>query len=363
MEELNKKVIWNAVSAYFLVLVSLTFLVSKQKHLNHDFVKSHVKSAFALHALIWIILFIMSYGFFESIHVLTYSLNTIITAILMLITFSGILYGMFKANKGQTVTIGEMFHHASSGKQYLTKNKSENIQEEQAIIMILAHIPFLGYIVGTRHKEIPHMRDVLQLNFLVTLLACALFIFGYTSLANIIMLVYIIWSVAQSISLATQWVIVTFGIDAIPTVEEKYILQKTVLRYVLNTFNRKVFVPFNTIHQQKKEQREKDEQESEKNMKSPYSFKIKNLVILIALFIGCSVYFGWDSRVLILFLFPFTYLFWHSDRKAYKMPYIYDIYALISWILYKISHIFSTAKKLKNTNIHEKIVIWEEQKK
>jgi len=262
----------------------------------------------------------MSYGFFESIYVLTYSLNTIITAVLMLLTFSGILYGMFKANKGQTVTIGEMFHHASSGKQY-------------------------------------------QLNFLVTLLAFALFIFGYSSLANIVMLVYIIWSVAQSISLMTQWVIVSFGIDALPTVEEKYILQKTVLRYVLNTFHRKVFVPFDTIHQQKKEQREKDEQESEKNMKSPYSYKIKNLIVLIALFIGSSVYFGWDSRVLILFLFPFTYLFWYSDRKAYKMPYIYDIYALISLILYKITHIFSTAKKLKNTNIHESIVMWEEEKK
>jgi len=97
-----------------------------------------------------------------------------------------------------------MFHHASSGKQYLTKNKSDNIEEQQATIMILSHIPFFGYIVGTRHSEIPHMRDVLQLNFLVTLIACILFIFGYTSLANIIMLAYIIWSAAQSISLMTQ---------------------------------------------------------------------------------------------------------------------------------------------------------------
>lgn len=363
MQELNKKVIWNAVSAYFLVLVSLTFLVSKQKYLNHDFVKSHVKSAFSLHCILFIVWFTMSYNFFGSISIFTYSLNTIITAILMLLIFTGVLYGMFKANKGQTVSLWEMFHHASSGKQYLIKNKSENIQEQQATIMILSHIPFFGYIIGTRHKKIPHMRDVLQLNFLITLLACILFIFGYTSLANIIMLAYIIWSVAQSISLMTQWIIVSFGIDIIPTIEEKYILQKTILRYVLNTFNKKVFIPFSTIHQQKIQERITDEQESEKNMKSKHSYKIKNIAVLIILFIGSSLYFGWDSRVLILFLFPFSYLFGYSDRKAYKMPYIYDMYAISIGIIYKISHIFSTAKKLKNTNIQEKIVIQEEQKK
>jgi hypothetical protein len=96
-----------------------------------------------------------------------------------------------------------MFHHASSGKSFVTKNKSENIQESDGVIMILSHIPFLGFIVGTRNRDMPHMRDVLQLNFIVTLFAALILIAGYTSLANIVMLAYIIWSVAQCISIVT----------------------------------------------------------------------------------------------------------------------------------------------------------------
>lgn len=358
MQELNKKVIWNAVSAYFLVFVSLTFLISKKPYLNHDFVKSHVKSAFILHLLLLVIWFVMSYGFFEGINILTYSVNTIITAILMLIVFSGILYGMLKAHKWETVTLGEMFHHASSWKKYITKNKSENIEESQAVIIILSHIPFLGFIIGTRNRDISHMRDVLQLNFLVTLLAVIMLIFGYMTLANLSMLVYIIWSVAQSISLITQGSIVSIGLDIIPTVEEKYILQKTTLRYTLNTLNKKVFVPFKEIRTQKTLQKIADEKASEISMKSPYTYIIRNVSILVILFLACALYFGWDSPVLILFLFPATYLFGYSERKAYKMPYIYDIYAAIANTLYTIKNIFTRAKTLKNTTKSENIKMW-----
>lgn len=49
MQELNKKIIGNATAAYFMVFVSLCFLFSNKENVNHPFVKSHVKSAFALH--------------------------------------------------------------------------------------------------------------------------------------------------------------------------------------------------------------------------------------------------------------------------------------------------------------------------
>ena len=355
MEELNKKIIWNAVSAYFLVFISIALLMGKGRYINHNFVKNHAKSAFILHISLWIILFVMSYGFFESITVFTYSVNTIITAILVLMVFSGILFGMYKAHKWETVTLWEMFHHASSWKKYVTKNKSEDIQESDAIIMILSHIPFLGYIVGTRNSDMPHMRDILQLNFLVTLTAVLLLIVGYSSLASLLMLAYIIYWVAQSIFLVTQGSIASFWLDGFPTVEEKYILQKTTIRYILNTLNKKIFVPFKDIRARKSLQRIQDEKDSELHMKSPYTYIARNIIILAILFIACAVYFGWNSPVLILFLFPITYLIWHSERKAYKMPYIYDIYAAITYTINRIKHIFSRAKTLKNTTTKETI--------
>jgi hypothetical protein len=149
--------------------------------------------------------------------------------------------------------------------------------------------------------------------------------------------------------------VVTIGLDSLPTIEEKYILQKTIIRYVLNTLNKKVFVPFSEIRTQKTLERKNDEIRTEKNMKSPYTILMQNMLILIILFAISIWFLGWNSPALILFLFPVSYLIGYSERVAYKMPYIYDIYALFSAIIRKTFYIFSRAKTLKNTSKSESI--------
>ena len=60
--EKNKKIIANAVSAYFMIFISLSFLFNKNnKYLNNDFVKSHTKTAFIIH-----IMFLFTYVVFVS---------------------------------------------------------------------------------------------------------------------------------------------------------------------------------------------------------------------------------------------------------------------------------------------------------
>lgn len=362
MPELNKKIIWNAVSAYFMVLVSISFLFSKNPNLSHSFVKSHVKSAFALHILLLLIWFIMSYGFLSGITLAGYSLNTIITAWLFLCVFSGILYGMKMAHDGKTVTLGEMFHKASSGKSFISKNSWSNIEESQSSILILSHIPFLGYVIWTRNKDIPHMRDILQLNLIASLTACLLLVFWYTSLANIIMLVYIVWSVAQSISLIVHGSINTLWLDIIPTVEEKYILQRTSIKYVYNSLMKKPFVNFKELKKSQELRRvtlmRKQEEESSWNS---YKNLIHHSIVLIVLFLVCLYMFWINSPILLLFLFPIFYLIGYNEQSAYRMPYIYDIYYCCSAVLKKIWHIFSKAHKLKNTSKSETIKIWEQK--
>jgi uncharacterized membrane protein len=193
MEVLHKKVIGNAVSAYFLVFVSLFFLLSKKPYINHPFVRSHAKSAFTLQLMMALMLFIMSYPFLRGVHVLGYSVNTIITASLSLCIFSGILYGMYMAHRGKTVTIGEIFHKAGTPTNLISTSRSEKISEENSLHLILAQVPFLGYIISPRHQNLPHMRDIAQLNMIVTLLSTLIFIAGYTSLASLVMLSYIIY--------------------------------------------------------------------------------------------------------------------------------------------------------------------------
>lgn len=362
MEELNKKVIGNATAAYFMVFVSLSFLFSSKPELNHPFVKAHVKSAFTLHLLMGILLFVMSYPFLDNIKIASYSLNTIITAIIALIIFAAILYAMNKAHKGQSVTLWEIFQKAGVSKNIVRTQSSQEIKEDEWSILMLAHIPFLWYIIGPKHMQLSHMRDILQLNFIVTLIVILIFIAGYSSLSSIILLAYIIWSVLQAVSITTGGKVISIGIDMLPSVEEKYIIQKSLLHYVKNTLKKNTFVPLSKIIATKTLERQTDEKHNAANIKSKYGYHTKNALILIILFIISLFIFGLSSPIILLFLFPICYSIGYSERVAYKMPYIYDLYAAVSSCLYKISHVFSRAKKLKNTTKNESIKMWEIKK-
>ena len=59
--ELHEKIKGNAISAYFLIGVSILFLWDKGVYINHPFVRSHVKTAFSLHILLFAMLFLMGY--------------------------------------------------------------------------------------------------------------------------------------------------------------------------------------------------------------------------------------------------------------------------------------------------------------
>lgn len=343
-----------------MVFVSIFFLWSKSPYINHAFVKSHVKSAFCLHIIMALTLFIMSYPFLISIHILWYSLNTIITATLCLIIFSGILYWMYMAHKWKTVTIGEIFHKAWTPKDFISSYKSEKISEENSLILILAHIPFFGYIIYPRHKELDHMRDITQLNIIVTLVSVLILIAGFTSLASLLMLTYIVYSVFQAVMLSTQWEITTLNLDKIPTPWEKFIIQKSLLQYIWNNLKKKDFIPLQKIIETKVAAAKQQESIDEKSTTWKYGFHIKNSLILIILFIICVFIFSWDSSVLTLFLFPIFYTIGYKDRKAYRMPYIYNIYSVFDCILSHIGHIFHKTRKLQKTQIQETIKMWEQ---
>lgn len=362
MEELHKKVIWNAVSAYFMVFVSVFFLFSKSKYINHPFVKSHVKSAVSLHILMWVMLFIMSYPFLRSIHVLWYSLNTIITASVSLSIFAGILYGMYMAHKWKTITLWEMFHSAWVSKNLISTESTQKIGEENALILILAHIPFFGYIIYPRHKNVSHIRDISQINMIITLISVLIFIGGYTSLASLIMLFYIIYSVFQAIRLSIQDEISTLNLDIIPTVEEKYILQKSLFTYVWNNLKKKRFIPLKEIIAEKMLQYQKQEASDEVSLTKKQSFHTRNYIILTILFIISIIIFSWNSSILILFLFPLFYGIWYKERRAYRMPYMYDMYSCFSGIFSKIWQLFHKTRKLQKTQINQTVTMGEQKK-
>jgi hypothetical protein len=366
MEELNKKVIGNAAIAYFFGIVWILFYLSKNPNIKHPFVLSHVKSAFFLHTIMLLTIYIMSYPFLRTIHVLGYSLNTIITASLCLIIFSWILYGAYMAHKWKRVTLGEIFHKTGASKNLITTSRTEKIEEENSLILILSHIPFFGYIIYPRHKQLDHIRDISQLNFIVTLISTFIFIIWYNSLASLIMLAYIIYSVYQAVRLSTQGDITTLNLNILPTVGEKYILQKSLISYVWNNLHKNAFTPLSQIIEEKTLKHKNQQIKDEASLVWKQNFHMRNNIVLIGLFIMSILVFTWDSPLLILFLFPLCYAIWYKDIRAYRMPYIYDIYVFLHSIYSRVWSIFHKTRKLQKTQIQETIKMWEnteEQKK
>ncbi len=386
--DVHKKVIWNAVSAYFMVFVSIFFLISKSPYINHPFVKNHVKVAFSLHILLFSMLFIMSFNFLENIDVFGYSLNTLISSFLSLLIFWMLLYGAFKAYNGKTITLKEIFHASWIKKDIIEYTETKNFSEEDNLSIILAHVPFLWYISYGNHKKLPHIKDISLLNMLITIISIALFALWYTSLASIVVLSYIIWSVFQSLRLIFEGKLITLNMSIVPTPEEKYILQKSLFSYVWNSFKKNTFVKLSDIIKEKTRERYKKELADLEVLKakkiSPLPtwvfyipivniialfflnsrdiFHIRNGIIISIFFTWIALFIAWDSPLLLFTLLPICYGIWYRDRKAYRMPYIYDFYAFFANIVHFITNIFHKTRKLQKTDTSSTLTINETKK-
>lgn len=133
-------------------------------------------------------------------------------------------------------------------------NSTETLGEEETLLLILMHVPFFGYIVYPRHTNTLHSRDIIQLNLLITIIACLLFVLEYASLASLIMLAYIIMSVFQGMRLGIESKITTLDMSLFPTGQEKYTLQKSLLTYIANSLGKKKFSPLKKIIEEKTKQ-------------------------------------------------------------------------------------------------------------
>ena len=385
MEELSAKVKWNAVIAYFMVFVSVFFLISKDTNVSHPFVKSHVKSAFVLHLLIALVLFVMGYNFFGWIRIWDYSLNSIITALLLLFIFLGILYGMYMAHRWKRVTLWEIFGKIWVPQSMMQSNQSSEIHEETYPILILSHVPFIWYLLYGRNKSLPHIRDIVMLNFIVTLMSCFFFVTWYYSIASLLMLGYIIYSVALCISLVMNGHIKTINLDVIPGAEKKYIIQKSVFTYIAQTLKHHKTETLSHIIEQKSSQRRAQEMSDlEAVKKLPKSklptaifyipfvniawvtsshtrekFHLRNGLVLTLLTLLLIFIFWRNLDILLFIAFPVFFGIGYAERKAYRMPYVYDIYLLYAWFIHGLWRVFHRTRELQNTDIKQSIKIWE----
>jgi len=389
MENLNKKVIWNAVSAYFMFFVSLGFLFSKNPNISHPFVKSHVKVAFFLHILFLAMLICMSFPIGVWIGILWYSVNTILTIFFSILIFSWIFYGIFRAHRWETLSISELFKHGKKhGHEFITLQNSTKITEEHKTLLFLSHIPFIWYIVSGSYARDTTLRNIVLLNLMVSVTWVFWYVVGFSSVASLIFLLYIIWCIFQGIKIFTGDEIHTLNLDKIPDVKEKYIIQKSILIQLWNSLSRKKFIPMQeTIKSKTLKFQKTSEEEAKKLQKlSPsfipnlvYYIPVVNLVgifflktqsklhirngLLITITFWILVFFyGIHGRALIFLLFPICFGIWKREKIDYLMPYLYDIWNTISKTLYGLTHLFQKTRKLQKTETKKTVKMNETKK-
>lgn len=86
-----------------------------------------------------------------------------------------------------------------------------------------------------------------MLNMGMTTLSIFLTVIGSVSLASILMLGYIIWSVYQSMRLIVSHEFSSLNTSKFPSPREKFILQKSFLSYIGNSLRKKTFMPLADI--------------------------------------------------------------------------------------------------------------------
>jgi len=378
--ETNKKIIWNAISAYLLLFISVSFLFQKNdKLLNNNLVKSHTKVAFLIH--LWFLTTLIIFNFlwlFNDLIILWYSLNNIISSSIFILLFLVLLLGIYKAHLGEKFIIWDI---AIAKKTDNLINIKWNIQlnEKDKLTIILSYIPFIGYIVAWKYYDKQIIRDISKFNLIISLIITIIYILWYYNVANLFSLLYIIFIVFIWINLFINDKIIYFNLPFLLSPEDKFNLLKNIKKYLKNYFSEESFIPIKDIIKEEETKRKLEEKENERElinkkeirvkkwlfyipflnliflffMKSKHHFHIINWIyitcfIIIAIILQYFWYFY--SSLYILFLFPIFYWIWYThSRPAYQMPFVYICYKGDMWGLRVIKNIFTKTNNIRKT--------------
>ncbi|QFR38874.1 hypothetical protein A9Q91_01425 [Candidatus Gracilibacteria bacterium 28_42_T64] len=360
-KETNSKIIGNAISAYPMIFVSILFVFSKNnKYLEGSFIKNHAKAAFIIHlGFLFTYITFVSNGLFSSFVFQGIALNTIIAASLFLFLLGVLIFGAYKAKNGLPFHIGEIVNITKKEK-IVSLNGDITFDEKGKLTIILSYVPFIGFLNFAKYKNSSTIQNSTKLNLIITSIIMLLYIFGYANLGNFLGLLYIIFVVFIGINLFSTGELFSINITKLYSPEEKHSLFIALKRYLRSYFTSSSLNSISIFIKEVTETQKQEEVKNEKSLaalkdtklpktliyipfiniiflfikKSKYSFHIKNgfiITLLFTLTLLASKFQFIPYHSSILFLIPISYgLGYLKNRLAYKMPFIYDIYHLIS---------------------------------
>jgi len=371
----QKKIQANAVSSYLLLFISSAFLLNKEDpYINNHFVKSHTKAAGLIH--LWLLVTAIVFLFYWTwinFSILGYSIDQLIAISLFFILSSLLALGILKAHNWKEFNIWDSLE-LYKNKWIFDLNNDWKISEKEKLSLILSKIPFVWYFIYTKQKDNEIIENNTKLNLIFTTIYLLLFIFWNPNLANLLLLVYIIFIVFTAINLFAQDKVINIKLNEVPFPREKLNYLKALKIYLWNYFSgKKDFIEFSEILKKIKEE-EKQKQEEFNNsisklgdFKLPkfiiytpvlnfislfnYNTKQKNHIIngilLSTIFIILWITKGIFNYYQLLLLLPLS--FWlaqlYNWNDYYKIPFLYDFYELFTFTKSKTKQAVETLKE------------------
>lgn len=369
---MNKKIIANAVSAYFW-LWALLLIPSKKENINHPFVKKHARTAVFIHLLMLTnYLIFITYSFLGGIIInsfwFSFWLNHIFASIIFLWLFGWLLYWVSKANSWNDFSIKDMASMSKTDK--IIEVKNSNLNEQWILTIILSLIPFVWFIIRWKflHYKSPIIENNVKLNLIITFVISLMFVFENKNIALLFILAYTIFIVFYSVLVITRQNLIIINLEKIKTIQEIYIFSRSLIKYLKNYFSSKQFLSLNElIESEKKFLAEIDKNDKDVltklnenklpkyiayipylnlisliDINSKNRFHIINWLILTVLSIW--LFFTWYNNYQLLILMPIFFWIWYTKIIEYKLPFLFNIYKMFAFIF---SKIFSGWKKLK----------------
>lgn len=363
---MNKKIINNAISAYFW-LGALLLFPSKKENINHPFVKKHAKTALFIHILMLLnYLIFISYSFLWWISFLGFYLNHVSASVFSLWLFGWLLYGAYKASIGDDFSIKEMSDMTKTST--IVQIKNSNLNEQWIMTIILSLIPFIGFILKGRfyNYKSPIIENNIKINVLITFIISLVFVGWYENIWFLFLLIYLIFIGFYSLLLIGKQNIISFDFGKIPTIEECAFALIAFVKYIKNYFWNNSFIAIKDIIKNEKIIQNtlfekdkafltwlKDEKLNKIMAYIPYlnllalidiNTKNRNHIIngfLISIF---SVVFFLLGRVEyhIFLLFFIFFGIWYTKKREYRFPFLFTLSYWVVWIFEKI---FSGSKK------------------
>lgn len=365
-QQINPKIINNAVSAYLMLFVSAFFLLNKQNpYLDNDFVKSHTRSALIIHLGFFLTYFFFIHlGFLWGIPILWLSLHSVLASIICLFLLWVLLLWAYKAKQWEYFSLWEILHIFNNQKISKTSQNSELLETEK-LHFLIAHIPFLGFMKYPSHSDKKYIFDATKLNLLITVFFILFIGFGYINIAQILLLIYTVYVVFVGINIFTTNNIFTLQLDVFPHPEKKYMITLGLFEYLQDYFSWNKVQKLHVYIENKQKQRREDEIVNYQKLKdSPelkwpkflvyvpfinliYLFQRNNklqihiingciltllTVLLIALLFFTQLSLVFLYLIAIISFYGFGYIVYNP---VYKMPYIFIFYSLFEKVLWK----------------------------